>query len=102
VLFCHPNPEIADNPDWLKESSRRARHPFEMWVSDDDMHSWYKKISLQHLTPAREGAKSKSQGINLYHYQDGYVDEEERRIVIAGDLNRNELVVINIPFSDLD
>jgi predicted neuraminidase len=102
ILFCHPNPEIAGNPGWLKESSRGHRYPLEMWISDDDMQTWGKKVDMQHITPARDNAKTKGNGINKYHYPDGYVDEEDQKIYIAVDLNRNELVVFHIPFSDLD
>ncbi|MEK3719699.1 sialidase family protein [Paenibacillus sp. FSL H8-0034] len=95
ALFCHPNPNIATDPDWLKNSSRTYRYPFELWVSSDDMNTWSVKIDLQHVLPPRRE-------IDLYHYPDGYVDEEDQAIYIAVDLNRNELIAITIPFGALE
>ncbi|MDF2659679.1 MAG: hypothetical protein K0Q94_2470 [Paenibacillus sp.] len=95
VLLCHPHPNLAANPDWLKESSRRYRYPFEMWVSADDMRTWRSRTNLQHIAPPRRE-------LDMWHYPDGYVDEEDRAIHIAVDLNRNELVVIRIPFEALE
>ncbi|MDF2722458.1 MAG: hypothetical protein K0Q59_2133, partial [Paenibacillus sp.] len=83
VLFCHPNSAV--------------RYPLEMWVSSDDMATWHKKVNLQHLSPVREGTT-----VSQYHYPDGYVDEVGRKIAIAVDLNRRELVMIEIPFEALD
>ncbi|WP_240414925.1 exo-alpha-sialidase [Paenibacillus periandrae] len=95
ALFCHPNPDIATDPDWLKHSSRTYRYPFELWVSADDMNTWSVKIDLQHVLPPRRE-------IDLYHYPDGYVDEKDQAIYIAVDLNRNELIAITIPFGALE
>ncbi|WP_164821732.1 sialidase family protein [Paenibacillus koleovorans] len=95
LLFCHPNPTIKPDKAWLMENCRLLRHPIEIWISDHDLKTWDKKINIQNLTAQRNTDR-----IDAYNYPDGFVDELDKKIYIAVDLNRNELVMFVIPFED--
>jgi hypothetical protein len=67
VLFHNPNEkDYAD----VKADTHKYRTPLEMWVSGDDMQSWY----LKHTLVAAP---------KLAHYPDGFYDEAAQAIYLA-------------------
>lgn len=74
IVMFH-NPSEKDYED-VKGHGHKYRTPLEMWVSNDDMRSWYRKDTLV-PTP------------KLAQYPDGFYDEEKEMIYLVWEDDHN-------------
>jgi predicted neuraminidase len=78
ILLVH-NPNAQTHHPNTRRQAACQRNPLAVWISDDDMKSWsYKRV----LTDFP----------GMLAYPDGILDEENRRLHIAFDYNRHDVI----------
>lgn len=60
----------------------RGRNPLSVWISNDDMKSWYYK----HEIAAFDGC---------YSYPDGFITEDSKHIMFAFEFNRHDIYFVD-------
>lgn len=60
------------------------RNPLEVWVSNDDMKTWYKKIKVLEFPSS------------YLSYPDGFYDEETNSVKFAFELNRHDVYYVEV------
>jgi predicted neuraminidase len=80
VLLHNPSP-------FDKDRRMLARNPLSLWVSRDDMRSWYHKRDLVTFP-------------GWLSYPDGFVDEDEGYVHFAFDYNKHDAIYVGAKLPD--
>lgn len=86
ILLVH-NPNSATRHPNTKTAAQCQRNPMALWISDDDLQSWY----YQHTFCDFPG---------MLAYPDGFVSDDERWLHIAFDYNRHDVIYYGLPIPD--
>lgn len=73
---------LIHNPNSL--STFEGRYPLSLWISNDDMKSWYIKQDVVTFPGS-------------HSYPDGFVDEAEGCIHFTFDYNRHDVIYVRVP-----
>ncbi|HCD34087.1 MAG TPA: hypothetical protein DER01_16875 [Phycisphaerales bacterium] len=77
ILLHNPNGKTSHANDL--PGVQLTRNPLAMWISSDDMDSWYEKRNLTDFP-------------GMLAYPDGVVDEQEQYIHFVFDYNRHDVI----------
>ena len=80
----HGNIALVHTPNCnIDETGYGKRNPYELWISNDDMKTWYKKIRLTDFP-------------GEYHYTDGFYEDGHLYFVV--EHNRHTILFFDVEF----
>lgn len=74
---------LLNTPNNAKTNQYESRNPFEIWLSNDNMKSWYKKIRLTDFP-------------GLFAYPDGFENVETNEFIFTFEFNRKDVYLVKV------
>jgi predicted neuraminidase len=65
----------------------RSRNPLSVWISNDDMRSWYYKKEVCDFD-------------GCYSYPDGFITQDQKHIMFTVDFNRHDIYFFDHEIKD--
>ncbi len=79
---------------------KQNRDILEIWISDDNLKSWRRKLPLARLCRGNDAGRNQWNGISQVAYPHGFADEGRELLYLAIDAV-HEFYLVKVPYADL-